>query len=128
MNYLLDTHFLIWIPAGDPKTPATLLALLSDPGNEFFFSAASLWEIAIKHSAGKANFPFDARGLRTRLLHAGFQELPVLGEHALAVEGLEPIHKDPFDRLLIAQAIVEGIVLLTVDRITARYAGPIRLL
>lgn len=128
MKYLLDTHYLIWIPAGDRRTPASLISLLSDSENEFLFSTASLWEIANKHAAGRTDFPFEARGIRTRLMNAGFEELPVLGEHALAVESLEAIHKDPFDRLLVAQAIVEGIVLLTADRTVAKYAGPVQLL
>jgi PIN domain nuclease of toxin-antitoxin system len=126
MKYLLDTHFLIWIPVADRRVPASLLSLLSDADNEFIFSTASLWEIAIKHAAGRADFPYEARGIRTRLINAGYEELPVLGEHALAVESLDAIHKDPFDRLLIAQAMVEGITLLTVDAEIARYPGPIR--
>ena len=126
MKYLLDTHFLIWIPIADRRTPASLSSLLSDPANEFLFSAASMWEIAVKHSAGKVDFPYESRGIRTRLLGAGYEELPVLSEHAIAVESLEPIHKDPFDRLLIAQAIVEGIILLTTDRTVAKYKGPIQ--
>ena len=126
MRYLLDTHFLIWIPVADRRIPASVVSLLADPDNEFLFSTASLWEIAIKHGAGKASFPYEARGIRTRLMNAGYEELPVLGEHALTVETLQPIHNDPFDRLLIAQARVEGVILLTTDRIVAKYGSSVR--
>lgn len=126
MKYLLDTHFLIWIPAADRRVPASLLSLLSDADNDFLFSTASLWEIAIKHTTRRADFPFEVRGIRTRLISAGYEELPVLGEHALVVESLRAIHKDPFDRMLIAQAIAEGIVLLTADHVLAKYGRPVR--
>jgi PIN domain nuclease of toxin-antitoxin system len=104
----------------------SLVRLLQDANNQIVFSTASVWEIAIKHSAGKSDFPYPAQSIRTQLLKAGYEELPVLGEHALAVESLPAIHKDPFDRLLIAQAMVEGITLLTADATIARYPGPIR--
>ena len=126
MRFLLDTHLMLWIPAGDERVSPKMRRLLGDEDNEFAFSTASLWEIAIKRSLGKADFLTDPRGIRRQLLNAGYGELPVLGDHAVAVDALPPIHKDPFDRLLIAQAVVEGISLLTVDATIARYPGPIR--
>jgi PIN domain nuclease of toxin-antitoxin system len=100
--------------------------VLNDPASELIFSTASLWEIAIKRSIGKIDSRIDPRIIRRELLAMGYDELPVLGRHAVEVDALPFIHKDPFDRLLIAQAIVEGITLLTVDATVARYPGPIR--
>ena len=91
------------------------------------FSVVSLWEIAIKFALGRPDFQVDPRVLRRGLLDNGYRELPITADHALATAGLPPIHKDPFDRLLVAQATVDGIVLLTADQIVARYPGPIRL-
>jgi PIN domain nuclease of toxin-antitoxin system len=90
------------------------------------FSAVSLWEIAIKRSIGKLDREIEPGTIRRELIEMGYEELAVLGQHAVAVEGLPWIHKDPFDRLLIAQATVEGITLLTVDSTIARYPGPVR--
>ena len=89
-------------------------------------SAASLWEISIKSGLGRADFSVDPRLLRRGLLEHGYAELYVTGVHATAVDLLPPIHKDPFDRLLVAQAQIEGMTLLTMDAIVARYPGPIR--
>lgn len=100
--------------------------LLDTPENELFFSAASLWEIAIKRGLGRADFKVDARVLRRGLLDNGYSELPIGSEHAVAIDNLPPIHKDPFDRILVAQATVEGIVLLTVDALVAQYPGPVQ--
>lgn len=126
MKLLLDTHLLLWA-AGDPErlSPAAR-ALISEPENELFFSAASLWEIAIKRGLGRSDFQVDARVLRRGLLDNGYSELPIGSEHAVAIDGLAPIHKDPFDRILVAQATVEGITLLTVDALVAQYPGPIQ--
>jgi PIN domain nuclease of toxin-antitoxin system len=126
MKLLLDTHLLLWA-AGEPdKLSDEALSLIEAPVNELFFSAASLWEIAIKSSLGRSDFAADARVLRRGLLDNGYIELPVVSEHAVAIVGLPPIHKDPFDRILIAQAMIEGITLLTDDALVAQYAGPIR--
>ena len=115
MKLLLDTHLLLWA-AGDPgRLSPVARALIEDAGNELFFSAASLWEISIKHGLGRADFQADPRVLRRALLDNGYSELPIISEHAVAIEGLPPIHKDPFDRMLVAQATVEGITLLTAD-------------
>jgi PIN domain nuclease of toxin-antitoxin system len=126
MKLLLDTHLLLWA-AGEPdKLSDEALRLIEAPDNELFVSAASLWEIAIKSSLGRTDFTADARVLRRGLLDNGYNELPVVSEHAVAIVGLPAIHKDPFDRILIAQAMIEGITLLTGDAIIAQYAGPIR--
>ena len=126
MKLLLDTHLLLWA-AGEPdKLSDEALKLIEAPDNELFFSAASLWEIAIKSSLGRTDFTADARVLRRGLLDNGYIELPVVSEHAVAIVGLPAIHKDPFDRLLIAQAEIEGTTLLTSDAQVARYPGPIR--
>lgn len=126
MNFLLDTHFLLWVPADDARISAAARRLLSDPANQFFFSVVSLWEIAIKRSTGKLDRDIDPKVIRRQLLQNGYQEMPVLGQHVLTVELLPWIHKDPFDRLLVAQATVEGITLMTADTTLARYPGPIR--
>ncbi|MGK5025060.1 type II toxin-antitoxin system VapC family toxin [Janthinobacterium sp. RB2R34] len=126
MKLLLDTHLLLWA-AGDPgRLSPVSRALIEDAGNELFFSPASLWEISIKHGLGRVDFQADPRVLRRALLDNGYSELPVTSEHAVAIEGLPPIHKDPFDRMLVAQATVEGITLLTADALLAQYPGPVR--
>ncbi len=126
MKFLLDTHFVIWIPIDDRRISRAARAVIMSPANEFVFSAASLWEIAIKRTQKGADFAFDPREIRRQMIANGYDELSVEGSHAVSVDALPPIHKDPFDRLLIAQAIVEGITLLTADPIIARYPGPIR--
>ena len=126
MKLLLDTHLLLWA-AGEPKRlPKAARALLSGAGNEPFFSAASLWEIAMKRGLGRADFQVDVRRLRRGLLDNGYVELPVSSLHAITVDALPALHKDPFDRILIAQAMTEGIVLLTADAAVARYGEPVR--
>jgi PIN domain nuclease of toxin-antitoxin system len=100
--------------------------LLDDPRNEPIFSSASLWEIAIKSGLGRDDFQVDARLLRRGLLDNGYSELSITSEHAVAIDGLPPIHKDPFDRLLVAQSMVEGLTLLTADPLVAQYPAPVR--
>ena len=127
MKLLLDTHLLLWAADSIERVPTGARALMADPGNELLFSAASLWEIAIKNGLNRPDFCVNARLLRRGLIDNGYGELPVRSEHAIAIDGLPPIHKDPFDRLLIAQATIEGITLLTDDATVAKYPGPIRL-
>jgi len=127
MKLLLDTHLLLWAADGFDYLPPTARSLMSEPENELFFSVASLWEIVIKCGLGREDFQIDPRLLRRGLLDNGYSELPILSEHAVAVSALPPIHKDPFDRLLVAQAIVEGITLLTADTRVAEYTGPVQL-
>ncbi|MGZ6040923.1 MAG: type II toxin-antitoxin system VapC family toxin [Asticcacaulis sp.] len=124
---MLDTHLLLWAAGLPERLPAGALLLMEDPGNTLVFSAASLWEIAIKSSLGRADFEVDARLLRRGLLDNGYEELPITGAHAAAVANLPDLHKDPFDRMLVSQSQVEGIVLLTSDAMVAQYPGPIRL-
>lgn len=126
MRLLLDTHLLIWVAEGSARLPASVRASIEDPDFTPVFSIASLWEIAIKRSLGRPDFRIDSRILYRGLIESEYEELPVLGKHAVAVEGLPLIHKDPFDRLLVAQATVEGITLLTSDALVGRYPGPIR--
>ena len=128
MNFLLDTHVLLWAAAASRRLPEDARALIEDPGNELVFSAASLWEVAIKNGLGQEEFSVDPRLLRRGLLENGYVELPVTGAHAMAVDLLPPIHKDPFDRILVAQAQIEGLTLLTADEVVTRYPGPIRAL
>jgi PIN domain nuclease of toxin-antitoxin system len=126
MKLLLDTHLLLWA-AGEPKQLSKQArALIDDPDNELLFSAASLWEVAIKRGLGRHDFKVDARLLRRGLLDNGYIELPIVSDHVVATESLPPIHKDPFDRVLVAQATVEGITLLTIDSLVSQYPGPIR--
>lgn len=126
MKLLLDTQILLWA-AGQPKRlSAAARKLLNDPRNDLLFSAASLWEIAIKNTLGRADFRVEPRLLRRGLLDNGYTELVVTSQHAVNIDGLLPLHKDPFDRLLLSQALCEGITLLTSDAQLARYPGPIR--
>ena len=126
MKLLLDTHVLIWAAGFPDRLSVEARELIADTDNDLVFSAASLWEVAIKSGLGREDFIVDARLLRRGLLDNGYSELPVASEHAVAIDGLPPIHKDPFDRLLIAQAMVEGITLLTADDLVGEYPGPIR--
>ncbi|MHB0992480.1 MAG: type II toxin-antitoxin system VapC family toxin [Burkholderiales bacterium] len=127
MKLLLDTHLLLWAADSIERVPAGARTLMADPANVLYFSVASLWEIAIKRGLNRPDFQVDARMLRRGLIDNGYYELSILSEHAAALDVLPPIHKDPFDRLLIAQAIVEGITLLTNDAAVAKYQGPVRL-
>lgn len=126
MKFLLDTHLLLWA-AGEPKRLSKAVrSLLEDTDNELLFSAASLWEVAIKSALGRKDFRVEVRLLRRGLLDNGYSELPIVSDHVVAIESLPPIHKDPFDRVLVAQATVEGITLLTNDPVVAQYPGTIR--
>ena len=126
MTFLLDTHVLLWAAGQPDRLPAKARRLLGDPRNELVFSAASLWEIAVKKGLGRDDFHVDARLLRRGLLDNGYRELAITSEHAVMVESLPAIHKDPFDRILVAQSMVEGITLLTMDPLVARYPAPVQ--
>jgi PIN domain nuclease of toxin-antitoxin system len=126
MKFLLDTQLIVWTFYDQKRMPLQARILMEPRENVLIFSTVSLWEIAIKRGQGKKDFQFDPRVLRRALLDGGYIELPVLGQHSVEVDILPPIHKDPFDRLLIAQAMVEGITLLTTDDKIAEYPGPIR--
>ena len=127
MKLLLDTHLLIWAADSIERVPVAARALMTDPKNELIFSVASLWEIAIKSGLNRPDFQVNAGLLRRGLIDNGYRELPILSQHVIAIDALPPIHKDPFDRMLIAQATVEGILLLTDDSTVARYPGPLML-
>ena len=128
MSLLLDTHVLLWAAGVPDRLPAAARTLIENPATELVYSAASLWEVAIKNGLGRADFSVDPRLLRRGLLENGYTELAVTGAHAVAVDALPPIHKDPFDRLLVAQAQIEGVTLVTADEVVGRYPGPIRVL
>ena len=128
MKVLLYTHVLLWA-AGEPeRLPEQARQLLEAPENELVFSVASLWEVAIKSALGREDFRVDAAVLRRGLIENGYLELPVAGEHAVAVAALPPLHRDPFDRLLVAQALTEPLRLLTADAALAAYSDLVMLL
>ncbi len=126
MKLLLDTQLLLWAATDSSRLSPSAREEIEDPGNELIFSAASLREVAIKHALEREDFHVDPRLLRRGLLDNGYIELPVTSQHAVNVESLPTLHKDPFDRMLIAQAMTEGIVLLTADDHVSQYPGPIR--
>jgi PIN domain nuclease of toxin-antitoxin system len=126
VNLLLDTHLLLWAAGAPDRLPAVARDLIEDPDNILIFSVASLWEIAIKRGLGRDDFRVDPRLLRRGLIDNGYAELAITSEHVVAVDSLPPLHRDPFNRLLIAQATTEGVTLLTSDKALAAYPGPIR--
>jgi PIN domain nuclease of toxin-antitoxin system len=126
VKLLLDTHLLLWAAGTPERLSADAARLIGEQANELFFSAASVWEVVIKRGLGRDDFQVDPHLLRRGLLDNGYSELPMGSEHAVAIDTLPPLHKDPFDRMLVAQAIVEGITLLTSDQRVAQYPGPIR--
>ena len=130
MSLLVDTHLLLWA-AGEPhKLSRAARRLLEDTSAQLWFSAASLWEVAIKHGLanthGRKDFHVEPRRLRRGLIDNGWRELAISSEHAVAILDLPPIHKDPFDRMLLAQAHVEGLTLITSDAIVGQYPGRVR--
>jgi PIN domain nuclease of toxin-antitoxin system len=127
VKLLADSHILLWAAASPGRLSNSAHALLSDPENELYFSAANIWEIALKNALGRADFQIDAIALQQGLLENGYRELPIMSTHGLAAAELPPIHKDPFDRILIAQAATEQMLLLTSDLTVAKYQGPVRL-
>jgi len=125
MIYLVDTHILVWLSMKSGRLNQVTKDLLTDRNNEIYFSAISIFEIAVKQQLSKVGFDIDASAVRRAILDEGFLELVVNGLHAAFVVTLPPIHKDPFDRLLVAQANVEGMTLITADDLVAQYPGPI---
>jgi PIN domain nuclease of toxin-antitoxin system len=126
MKLLLDTHLLLWAASQPERLSKKARALISDAEHSLFFSAASLWEVIIKTQLGREDFNVDARVLRRGLLANGYAEVAIGSEHVVAVNDLPIFHKDPFDRILIAQAVVEDLTLLTVDSRVAQYPGHVR--
>ena len=127
MRLLLDTRVLLWTIVESRRLSAAARALIGEPDNELTFSSASLWEVAIKAGRGRDDFRIDVSSLRRSLFDNEYAELPMTGAHAVALRSLPAIHRDPFDRMLVAQAIVEGLTLVTSDPAVAKYSGPIRL-
>lgn len=126
MRLLVDTHLMLWAVASSSRLSGEARALMEDAANEVYYSAASIWEIAIKSALKRKNFRVDVPALLAALPRMGFVELPVTGAHAARVAQLANIHRDPFDRLLVAQSIAEPLTLLTNDTLLARYRDGIR--
>ncbi len=125
MKLLLDTHMLIWAGLAKNSLPRKAGAIISDLSNDVYFSSASMWEITIKNALKRRDFQIDARLMQQRLIGAGYREIAITSAHAFAVGNLPSIHKDPFDRILVAQAVAEGVTLLTSDATLAEYPAPI---
>lgn len=128
MKLLLDTHVLLWAAGDSAKLSEAGRDLLGSLDNQLVFSSISIWEVGIKASLGRDDFRVDVRRLWRMLLANGYQELPLTGEHAVVIEHLPWLHKDPFDRILVAQSRVEGMTLLTADNAVAAYGEGIQLL
>jgi PIN domain nuclease of toxin-antitoxin system len=122
VRLLIDTHLLIWAVSEPRKLPSRVRALLEDGANEILFSTCSAWELAVKASTGRPNFEGSPSEIVAGGFEAGFVELPIKMQAALKIAELPPHHRDPFDRLLVAQAMTETIQLLTVDRKLAVYS------
>ena len=121
MKYLLDTHILLWAVTDDVKLSLEARRIIEDLNNELLFSAASIWEVAIKSALGRSDFQIDSSLLRRSLLDNGYSELAITGKHAAETQYLPDIHKDPFDRILVAQSRTEGITLLSSDEKVIQY-------
>lgn len=128
MNYLLDTHVVLWAAFDSARLPRQAAAILNSTSNTLWFSVASLWEVTIKRALERPDFQVDTSVLRAGLLTNGYEELVVDGRHCLTLSTLPALHGDPFDRMLVAQAASEGLTLLTADKMVARYPGPVQLI
>ena len=130
MRFLLDTHFALWVTINSSRISVEVSVeartILLNPGNELVFSVSSIWEIAIKKGLGRPDFPYDPREIRRQLMMNGHEELTIESRHVVLVDSMPLIHKNPFDRILISEAMVEGITLLTADPVIAKYPGLIR--
>jgi PIN domain nuclease of toxin-antitoxin system len=126
MRLLVDTHLILWAAAKSRRLSKEARSLLQDPANDVFFSAASLWEIAIKAALRRSDFLVDLAMLRAALAAMDFTELPVSGAHAERLASLPPIHKDPFDRMLVAQSLSEPLLLLTNDAALGAYGEVVK--
>lgn len=127
MDILLDTHVLLWTGLAAHRLPEPVAAMIDSPDNTVHVSMASLWEIAIKNGLGRADFHVSLPEMLPRMAAAGIREMAIAPHHILWLERLPAHHRDPFDRMLVAQANCENALLLTADRALAQYAGPIRL-
>ena len=126
MQLLLDTHLLVWAMGEPERLDPALVHLLEDPMNTPVFSVASLWELVIKRGLDRPDFRLEPPLLRQALLEAGWRELPMEAHHVLVLGQLPALHRDPFDRLLLAQAQADGLLFITADQQLAQYPGPVR--
>ena len=127
MKLLLDTQLILWAAKDSDRLSSEARKMISDPQNELLFSPINIWEITIKNALERPDFKANPRLIRRAMLDNGYLELPLMSEHAITVDTLPPVHKDPFDRILIAQAKAEGILLLTADTLLGQYGEPVRL-
>lgn len=125
MNLLFDTHVALWAITDSPKLPKKAREMIESPRTSIWISAATIWEIAIKHSLGRGDMPVSSQDALRYFQESGYRFLPIEPEHAAAVEDLAAHHADPFDRILVAQAIVEPMRLMTHDPIVARYSDTV---
>ncbi len=126
MKLLLDTHLLLWAAGQPERLSAAARSLIDDEDNTLLFSAASLWEVTIKSDLGRVDFRVDPRLLRRGLVDNGYVELPITHRHVTLLKGLAPLHRDPFDRMLVAQSVAEGVPLVTTDSVVAQYEGLVK--
>lgn len=122
-SWLLDTQILFWMVDDPDLLPSAAVDLLENRQSRLYFSLVSIWETSIKFALGRPDFTMPPAPLRDGLLRVGLKELPIASEHVIAIASLPPLHRDPFDRLLVAQAQVEGLTLMTTDKKLAQY-GP----
>ena len=125
MNLLLDTHVALWAITDSPKLSQNARDLIASPKTTVWVSAANIWEIAIKHSLGRGDMPVSSQDAMHYFQASGYRFLAVEAEHAIAVEKLPAHHQDPFDRILVAQALVEPMRLMTHDSLVALYSDTI---
>jgi PIN domain nuclease of toxin-antitoxin system len=123
MAYLCDTQLLVWLGNVPEKLSKAAMRILRDPENEIYFSLVSIWEIAIKSGLGRPDFRADPKLVERELLNFGLKLLRIESEHVYGVANLPRIHRNPFDRLLVAQAKVEGLTLITADKVLAKYGS-----
>ena len=125
MNLLLDTHVALWAITDSPKLPQNARDLIASPKTTVWVSAANIWEIAIKHSLGRGDMPVSSQDAMRYFQASGYRFLAIEAEHTVAVENLPPHHQDPFDRILVAQALIEPMRLMTHDSLVALYSDTI---
>lgn len=125
MNLLLDTHVALWAITDSPKLPLKARDLIASPRTNVWISTASIWEIAIKHSLSRGDMPISGHEALRYFSESGYRQLPIEAVHAVAVEDLPAHHNDPFDRILVAQALVEPMRLMTHDALVALYSDTI---
>ena len=125
MNLLLDTHIALWAITDSPKLSQKARELIESPKTTIWISVASLWEIAIKYSLGRGDMPISSQQAMSYFRESGYRFLAVEAEHVVAVEELPTHHQDPFDRILVAQALVEPMRLMTHDSLVALYSDTI---